>query len=490
MTRAARTTEVDWHDDREIATAATSSGLRSALTSWVRFAVQAIAMVAVARLIGPDQYGAAAALLVAVTGAEVLRSGGVTWLIAHDGRLTPAAASTLHVLSRTIGTACAAAWCLVGLLPLSGALPGGRWGAFAMAVVFFAAGSGAVPTAVLGRNLRFGAIGTAEVIAAVLSTTVAVTVAANGGGLVSLLLQAAVYAVALRLGIAVACPWRPGARVPLGSLRTELAFAGNASLMQALEWLARSLDRVFVAVVFGEAAAGFYVQAGQLVLLPLEQVSGPLRRVAVPVLAKLAGDTAALRRTFTTLMTVSCTALWPVFATIGVLSTPLVGLLFGPDWLDTAQVFLGMLPGAIAIVVTSTTIFLALALGAARRQTRWELWCSRPLTVLAFLVAAPHGFDAMVLTVSAVTVLVAVPGFLVVTHATPVRLRDLGRAVWFPTVLASACAGGAAVVQHVLPTGLPALALAAASAVVIWSAGALAHPTTRRLAVRAGRRAR
>lgn len=489
MTRPVPTPEIDWPDGRGLAAAATTGGARSAATSWVRFAVQVVAMVAIARIIGPDQYGAAATLLVAVTGAEVLRSGGVTWLIAHDARLTAAATSTLHRLCRTTGAVTASAWVVVAALPIGTALPGGRWGPLAMAVVFLAAGSGAVPTAVLGRNLRFGAVGAAEVAAAVTSSASAVALAAAGGGLRSLLLQAVVYAVTLRIGIALACPWRPGAGVPIRSLRTELAFAGNASLTQVLEWLARSLDRVFIAVVFGQAAAGFYVQAGQLVLLPLEQVTGPLRRVAVPVLARLTGEPPAFRRAATSVLTVACATLWPVFAVLGVLAGPLVELVFGPAWSDTAHVFRAMLPGAFALVPTAVTVVLALAVGAARTQARWELWCSRPLTLLTFLVAARAGFDTVVLAVAIVTAALTAPGFLVVARTTAVRLRDLGRAVAAPTALALACAGTAATLQHVLPAGTTSVVLAGGAAGLVWCGGVLGIPTTRRIAHRVLRRA-
>jgi O-antigen/teichoic acid export membrane protein len=482
-----RTEDIDWPDARHPG-AVSSSGLRAAAASWARFVVQFSAMVTIARLIDPGAYGAAATLLVAVTGAEVIRCGGVTWLIAHETRLTPGAASTLHRLSQVAGAAVAGVWCLVAALPVADGLPGGRWGPLAMAVVFLAAGSGAVPTAVLGRNLRTGTVGMAELVAAVLSAVAGTALAGTGGGATALLLQAVVYAVVLRAGIAVVSPWRPGRRVPVRDLRAELAFVGNACLTQLLEWAARSLDRVVVAVVFGHAAAGFYVQASQLVILPLEQVTGPLRRIAVPVLGRLRKDPERFRRTLRDVLTVACAVLWPAFAVLGVLGPAVIGLVFGTDWLGTVPVFRAMLPAALALVVVTVTVVLAHASGAAAQQARWELRVSRPLTVLAFLGGAPLGFRTMVLAVSLATVAAAVPGFLVVARRTPARPVDLARAVWAPALLAVACGGTAAVTRHAVPQPGPALALATGACLVVWGLGLLAVPTTRRLALRAVRR--
>ncbi len=482
-----RTEDLDWPDARRLGTVA-SSGLRAVATSWARFVVQFATMVTIARLIDPGAYGAATTLLVAVTGAEVIRCGGVTWLIAHETRLTPGAASALHRLSQLAGAAVAAVWCLVAALPVADSLPGGRWGPVAMAVVFLAAGSGAVPTAVLGRNLRTGAIGIAELVAAVLSAAAAIALAAAGGGGTSLLLQAVVYAVVLRAGIAVVSPWRPGRRVAVRDLREELAFVGNACLTQLLEWASRSLDRVFVAVVFGHAAAGLYVQASQLVILPLEQVTGPLRRSAVPVLGRLREDPESFRHTLRGVLTVACAVLWPAFAVLGVLGPAVISLVFGPDWLGTVPVFRAMLPAAFALVVVTVTVVLAHASGAAAHQTRWELRVSRPLTVLAFLGAAPLGFRTMVLAVSLVTVVSAVPGFVVVARRTPARAGDLVRAVWAPALLAVACGSAATLTRHAVAHPGTAFVVATGASLVVWGTGLLAVPTTRRLAARALRR--
>lgn len=488
--KVSSTTEVDWVDDRNLAATATSSGLTSAVTSWVRFALQFSATVIVSRIIGPEQYGAAAALLVAVTGAEVIRCGGVTWLVAHEARLTPAATSTLHRLSRSLGAISAVAWCVVAALPIAHGLPWGPWGAIAMAVVFFAAGSGAVPTAVLSRNLRSGAVGAAEVGAAAISCVIAVALARVGAGEGALLAQAATYALALRLGVALSCPWRPSRALPVSELRAQLKFVLDASGVQALEWLVRSLDRVFVASVFGTAVCGLYVQANQLVLLPLEQINGPLRRVAVPVLALLRNEPARLRSAFVTAMTLSCAALWPVFAVLGVLAEPVIRLVFGADWLGTVGLFRAMLPAAIASVVIAVTVFLALARGAARRQLRWELGVSRPLTILAFVVTAPLGVHAMLLAVSAATVITVVPGFLVTARSTSIRLRDLVRATWRPAVLALLCATTAGTVRHLLPTDVPELLPAGGAAAVMWCIGLLLIKDIRGVAIRYARRRR
>ena len=480
MTSPRRTTGVDWADAHPSGPTAAAGGLRSAATSWARFAIQLTAMIVVARLIGPDEYGAAAALLVAVTAAEVLRSGGITWLIAHDSALTPSAASMLHRIAVVAGLSLGAAWVIVGASPAALPLAGGRWGPFAMAAVYVMAGYSAVPTAVLVRNLRLGAVGLAEISAALASATLAIAVAATGGGASALLVQAAGYAAVLCLSIRLLSPWRPGPREPLRQMRKQLVFAANASLTQVLEWAVRSLDRVFVAVLFGQAAAGFYVQAAQLVTLPLEQVNGPLRRIAVPVLGRLQDQPERFRTAFVAVLNLASATLWPAFATCVALAAPIVEFAFGPQWSGTVPLFLAMLPAAFGLVIAGGTSVLALASGVAARQTRWDVLVNRPLLVLCFALGPVIGLQTMVLATSIVTVATAVPGFLWVAHRTPIRVTDLVGAVGAPALTALLTgATAAAIANYTAPSGW-ALGWAAASALVTAGVGSCCSPRLRR----------
>ncbi|TDN44026.1 O-antigen/teichoic acid export membrane protein [Curtobacterium flaccumfaciens] len=484
-----RTTAPDWADSRELGSAATRGVVASALTTWGRFSIQLVTMILVARMIGPSEFGAAATALVAVTAAELVRSGGITWLVSRAPALSAGAASTLHRLSIAVGALVALALLVAGALTPAAVLPAGVWTFPLLAVVFLAAGVGAVPTALLARNLRFRPIGTAEVAAAVVSCTVAISAAAAGLGGGAPLLQAASYAVVL-CGIVVArTPWRPGVAAPLRTLRAELAFAGNATVSQGLEWLVRSFDRLVVAALFGTAAAGVYVQASQLVVLPVEQVNGPLRRVAVPALARLVEDPARYRTAFRAVLLLACSVLWPALAVLAVLAEPAVVSLFGTAWAESVPLFRAMVPLGMATVVTSVTTFVALSHGLAGRQTLWDCFVSRPLTVVAFFVGSAWGVTGVAVGASVVTVLLTVPGFLVIAARAGLAVRDLLSALVEPAVVAAVCTAVALLLTTA--TDLPqlgTLTVAGGSAIVVWAVLLLALPRTRTLVARARRR--
>lgn len=488
--RPARTTAADWGTSTVLGSAATRGALVSASTTWLRFALQLATMVAVARIIGPGEYGAAAAALVAVTAAELIRSGGITWLIAQLADLTAPSTATLHWLSVAAGSTCAAGLLIVGAAVGPTDLPAGGWTFPLLALVFVAAGFGAVPTALLGRNLAFRPIGASEVTAAVVSCVISVTAAVAGLGAAALLLQAATYALVLVVSILLVTPWRPGRPAHLRALRSELTFAANATLSQGLEWVVRSFDRLIVAALFGTAAAGFYVQAAQLVTLPTEQVNGPLRRVAVPALGRLVG-TSRFRPAFRAVLTLSCAVLWPVLAVLAVLAEPVITALFGPAWGPTVGLFRAMVPMGMATVVIGVTTFAALAGGIAGRQTLWECTVARPLTLIGFFVGSAWGVTGVALGASAATALLVVPGFVVIGSRAGLTLRDLVAPVAEPAIAALVCAAAAWGFLS-LVDGPPVLLLVLGGAVsgLAWAAAFLALPGTRRVGWKALQAAR
>jgi len=481
-----RTTSIDWPGAGGLSSAATRGGMRAAATSWVRFVLQFSALLLLARLLGPSQYGAAAAALVAVAAAELLRAGGVGWLVSRSSDATPALVTTLHLSCSAVGLVLAAGLLAAGVALPADRLPGGALTFPLLGIVALAAGLGAVPTALLVRNLRAGTVAVAELAAAALSVTVALVSAAAGAGALALLLQAACYAATLCTLVLALAPWRPSRPAPLRDIAPHLPFIGNATLTQGLDWAVRSLDRLVVALLFGPAAAGVYTQAAQLVILPVEQVHGPLRRIAVPSLGRLLGDPERYRAAYRSIVTVAAGVLWPALAVLAVLADDVVHLAFGPAWHETAHLYRVMLPAALALVVTGVTAMVTLAAGIAGRQAVWECAISRPATVLAFVAGSQGGVLDVAACTSVAAALLVVPGHAFVARRAGLTVRDLLGSLAAPGVVALTSAGAAFLVRWAWGGGvLGGLLLAGLAAAAVAVGTALALAPTRRVALRA-----
>ena len=153
-------------------------------------------------------------------------------------------------------------------------------------------GLGAIPTALLRRQMRFRTLAMVETVSYVLGYgVVGVAAAANGWGLWSLV--AATYGqsfLALLLGIASA----RHSLIPslAGDRRGLLGYGGRHSVIGFLEFLSANLDAAMIGRLLGETSLGLYNRALLLTNQPVERAAGILTRVLFPLLASVQHDRA------------------------------------------------------------------------------------------------------------------------------------------------------------------------------------------------------
>ncbi|MGG7510428.1 oligosaccharide flippase family protein [Plantibacter sp. YIM 135249] len=472
---------VDWHHDFDLARRATRGGLVTAGGTWLRFVLQLGTVVVVARVLGPTEYAAAAVVLLVATLAELLRSQGIATAVVQSSSLTSPIASTLHWINLAAGVLAGAVMLL--LSPTLAPFVGGQdmlAGAL-LGVVFLAAGAGGVPAALLNRNLELRVIAIAEIVAMAIGCAVALSSALAGAGAMALVWQAGVYAVVLALITVLACPWRPGRPTAWRDAAGSLRFAGAVASVQALNGVTRNVDRVIVGGMFGPAAAGLYAQAAQLLTLPLEQINGPLQRIALPLLSRVRDERERFARSFRLIVSIVGYVLWPVFAVLGVLAVSIVEVLFGHEWADTASLFQILVVAGIAQALGYVNVWLFVASGNVGKQVAWAV-ISRPIVLGSFFLGLPWGVHGVAWAFSICSAALVVPGFLVARSGTGLRMRDVFLPLGWPALLAvgsgAAAFGGTLLIPD---AGWLQLLVAGSAAAIVYLVGFAAIPSARRL---------
>lgn len=413
----------------------------------VRFLVQLVGIVVLARLLGPEQYGAAAVVIVVAALAEVLRTTGVGTVVIQRSSLGALRLRGLHAVACLSGAVAAVLVALVSIAAhaVTAGAPAPAISpiqtTLLLAGVFVATGTSAVPMAVLTRQLQLGRVMAIEIIATVCGTVTAVVLAYAGAGAISLFVQPVVSATIMAVVANALVRIRPLLVLRAWSwLRRDLTFAGNVLMVQSVMSATRNADKMLVAIVFGPTAAGLFSQASQLLTIPLDQAGGALQRVALPMLSRAAVDPLRLRRAYRVTIAASSALLWPTFAVIGVLATPIIVTLFGEEWAQSADLFRALVLAGFAQALGYVTVWLFIVTGQVRTQTLWTL-VSRPIVLGSFLIGIPWGPTGMALSFSVCSLAATVPAFLLASRGTVLRLRDLVAPALWPavvTVLASA----------------------------------------------------
>lgn len=430
---------------------------------WAKTLIQLLSTMLLARLLDPADFGLVAMVMAIVGVADLVRDFGLTGAILQARDLSKTQWRSLLWFSAVLGTALmvlvAAAAPLIALLygePKLVVLT------LAIAPTLLLNGLAMPLQAAVQRELRFGTLALIDIVAMAVGVALSVVAALLGWGVWSLVVLAGSGQVYRLVALWVAAKPRWG-RPRIGrDIRPFVATGGSIFGVQLLNYAARNLDNVVIGQQLGSAALGQYSRAYALFLLPQQQLTAPLGRVALPVLSRLQDDGDRYRRYVRGALTVIGYLSLPVYAIAAAVAQPLVFVLLGPGWDAAAGVFALLAIAGVAQAVGNVQGWLYISLGRAHRQLVYYL-VTRPFVIASFFVGVWwNGMDGLALLYGLVTLVLLAPGFAVAIRGTFVRgWQDVASPLVRPALVAAVCFGaawGAAFAASGLPEILQLLA--------------------------------
>lgn len=298
-----------------------------------RIVLQLASVVVLARLLSPRDYGLMAVGLVVVGIGEVVRDLGLSTAAIRAPELTTRQRDGLFWFNAAAGLALAAllaggADVVASVFSQDALVPVTQ----ALALTFVLNGLAAQYRAGLTRDLRFGAVAGADLLAQFAALVVAVTTALAGAGYWALVAQQLTVGTVSLVAVVAMARWLPGRPRRGAGLRPFLRFGGGLTGTHIVYYVGNNLDTMALGLWAGPAALGIYSRGFQLLMTPLNQLRTPATTVAVPVLSRLQADSdrfgAYLRRSQLALGIPIVTGLALAAGSAG----PLVHLLLGERW--------------------------------------------------------------------------------------------------------------------------------------------------------------
>jgi len=313
--------------------------------------------------------------------------------------------------------------------------------AWALSGAFLIGGLSAQHQALLRRQMRFAALATIELVSVFVGLTVGVVLAMRGWGYWSLVAQQLGMALILMIGVWIGCRWRPGRPVCGSGVRSMLAFGGNLTGVNLLNYLMRNVDKALIGWRFGSVSLGLYAKAYEMLMLPILQINTPLTAVAIPTLSRLQSKPDSFRSSFLRAMTLLVFVAMPVATFIVAAAEPLVLTILGDQWVATIPMFRALGPAAAITTFGAATGWVFISLGRTDRQLRM-VSVSVALSAVGMAVGLQWGPVGVAVGLSVAMCAVRLPGIVYCYRASPLRVRDLVGVIWRPAV-ASAAAGWA-----------------------------------------------
>ena len=228
-------------------------------------------------------------------------------------------------------------------------------------------GAALVPLAIMNRGLQYGRIAGVNLFATLAAALTRLALAALGAGAWALVVGYAASGLYILLGALLACPFRPGLRLQLPTIRPLMRFGTRAVTANLAEQLFKNIDYLLIGWFYGPPVLAVYRVAFDVAMEPAMAVGTLVTRTALPVFARLAAVKQQLGQIVTWSLRRIVILVAPLMVGLMLVADPLTMLLHDPrgNSYAAAAVPLKLLAAAALLRVT-TQLLTAVMMGTGR----------------------------------------------------------------------------------------------------------------------------
>jgi len=425
-------------------------GLRRTLVSGSTILVGARAVVlvlqtaigiALARLLGPSDFGLVGMVTAVLNFALIFRDMGLSYATVQRKDLSEQELSNLFWLN--IGFGACSTLAVAALAPVI------QWfyGAdglgvlvLALCVGFFLNAASVQHAALLRRRFRFGELAVADLGSVAIAGVAAVLLALGGLGVWALVAQQVARALAFLVFVVLFAAWRPRRPRRAAGTASHLKFGAEILSFEVVNYVGQNLDKIVIGKFFGPSILGYFTRAQELVLLPISQIRGPMATAAVPALASAQDDAAEYGRAFLLIVKINSVAAVPFLVLAALEARTLIPLILGEHWSPSVPFLRILSVSGVPMVIAGILGTHLIATGDSRRYVNWGT-CRAFVLGIGVVVGIPFGAIGIAASLAVTNWLVFVPSVLYVLHRGHVRAVDFFKVSTRPLVFAALSAG-------------------------------------------------
>lgn len=390
--------------------------------------------VVLARLLTPADYGLIAMVAVVTNFVMMFKDMGLSMATVQKAEIDHAQISTLFWINVVIS--------LVIMMIMAALAPVVTWFygkpeltmiTLALAGAFIFSGLTIQHQALLRRHMRFVRLGVIEVAAMLNGVVAAIISAWYGAGYWALVIMQLVTAISIAVGVWFACDWRPCLPKRGTGVRRMLAFGKNITGFNIINYFARNSDKILVGRFCGSGILGLYSKAYSLLMLPINQICGPLTSVAVPALSRIQDDPKRYTSYYTKLILLISFISMPLIIFLAICSKSVIYLLLGDQWLGMSSIFQILAITAFIQPVSSTAGLVLLSLGQSGRLLKIGIFSSLAI-VTSFAIGIRWGAIGVASAYAVANYLILFPTLWYCFRLTPISIEIFLKAVARPAI--------------------------------------------------------
>lgn len=340
-------------------------------------AVQFAQMAILARFLEPADFGLMAIIMVVIGFSQAFQDMGISNAIIQRQSITHTQLSSLYWLNIASGVVLCLA--VLAISPLVADFYNEQRITGLMAVlssVFILVAVGNQYRVLCQKELDFATMEVINVVSAIVSLAVAITLAVHGFGVLTLviaMLTQAGVASALFLWVGLRRYHKPSFVYSHSALNGFYGFGLYQMGERSINYISANADKLLIGKLIGMNATGFYNLAWQLIIFPLAKINPIVNKVAFPVYSRVQDDPAALNRYYSFNVKALSMVTMPLLAFLVFFSHEVVRVVFGEGWDATAELLPAFALVGILKALGNPGGAIILALGRADVGFWWNV---------------------------------------------------------------------------------------------------------------------
>jgi len=407
-------------------------GAVTMVTQGLVFVLRIGSTAVLARLLTPKDYGLVAMVTVVTGFIALFRDLGLSTATIQKEQINHSQISTLFWINAALGI------CVMLVVAALAPVIARFYGeprlttiTIGLATGFLFGGLSVQHQALLRRQMRFAAVGMAQVASVAAGIALAILAAYYGARYWALVIREVTTAVAAMICFWVMCPWRPELPRRGSGIREMLAFGGHVTGFRFINYFARNADKLLIGRLLGAGPLGLYSKAYQLLLFPIQQIRYPIASVAVPAMSRLQGTPDRYTGYYKKIVTIISFVSMPLMAYIFVMAAQIVDILLGDKWTGCVNIVRALAVAGFIQPAETTRGIIYISLGQTKRLFQVGL-VSTAIIIVSFICGLPWGAIGVAIGYVVGYCLMVYPCLWHAFRFSPVTVRMFSQAVYRP----------------------------------------------------------
>ena len=369
-----------------------TAGLKwSGLSQVTQQAVQFAIYVALARLLSPREFGLIGMIIVLTGFADIFVEMGLGSALVQKQDVQERHRNSIFWTNVVLGLALMFIFILLsGIISAFYKEPQLKFITMCLSFNFFLSSLGIIHWNLLLKNMDFRSIFIVNTTSTLLSGLVAITLAIFGFGVWCLVVQSVMVNILSMLLLWHFSPWRPSFQFDRHALKEIISFSANMLGFNVTNFLINNTDKLLIGRLTGSQQLGIYSRAYQLMVLPINQISGIMTRVMFPALSVIQENKEKVKEVYLRSTRIIALVTFPLMMGFVILARPFTLSLLGPKWVDIVPILQVFCLAGIGQSIGTTTGWLYTSQGRTDIMFKWSL-CAGAIRISSMIIGLRWG---------------------------------------------------------------------------------------------------